>query len=65
MSLVLYQLKVYSFFTVLSINPVWNEIVELRKRMWDLLFNYWYSESLFSFNWWFLIGTHYYSLVLG
>lgn len=36
---------------------MWNEIVELRKRMWDLLFNYWYSESLFSFNWWFLIGT--------
>lgn len=35
----------------------WATIIELREYMWELLFDYWKSHTLFSFNWWFLLIT--------
>lgn len=35
----------------------WDEIIELRKQLWDLTLDYWLSNTLFSFNWWFLLTT--------
>ncbi|WP_096201733.1 CBO0543 family protein [Bacillus sp. FJAT-45350] len=35
----------------------WNTIIELRKQTWELHYNYWLTETLFSFNWWLLLTT--------
>ncbi|MDQ0253749.1 hypothetical protein J2S74_001121 [Evansella vedderi] len=46
-------LDLLTVVSVLTIN--WDEIIELRTLMRDMLFEYWLRESLFSFNWWFLL----------
>lgn len=36
-------------------NPSWDEILEVRNLSKELLLNYWLNETLFTFNWWFLL----------
>jgi hypothetical protein len=40
-----------------SVAPEWNEIIDLRRDARDKELEYWLSESLFTFNWWFLLVT--------
>lgn len=54
----------YTVFDLLKVgifvkgtNPTWDEITKLRKQIWDMLLDYWISNTLFSFNWWFLLTT--------
>jgi hypothetical protein len=36
---------------------LWSQIIELRRESRNLLWEYWLTETLFTFNWWFLIIT--------
>ncbi|MFC0557564.1 CBO0543 family protein [Halalkalibacter alkalisediminis] len=49
--------KLISAMNLLTINPSWDEIIQLRIQIRNLLLDYWLTESLFSFNWWFLLST--------
>lgn len=33
----------------------WDEVIELRKQLWDMLKDYWFNETLYSLNWWILL----------
>ncbi|GAE32888.1 CBO0543 family protein [Halalkalibacter hemicellulosilyticus] len=41
----------------LSINPSWDELIKLRQKTRDILIEYWLTETVFSFNWWFLLTS--------
>jgi hypothetical protein len=41
----------------LSINPSWDELIKLRQKTRDILIEYWITETVFSFNWWFLLTS--------
>ncbi|MRH41537.1 hypothetical protein GH741_02475 [Aquibacillus halophilus] len=38
-----------------SISPNWDEIIRQRRQIRDMLMDHWLSNTLFSFNWWFLL----------
>ncbi|MFA9560407.1 CBO0543 family protein [Evansella sp. AB-rgal1] len=40
-----------------SNKPSWNEIIDLRIEIRDMVIDYWLYDTLFSFNWWFLLIT--------
>ncbi|MDT8862113.1 hypothetical protein N0O92_18030 [Alkalihalobacillus sp. MEB130] len=44
-------------FYALSINPSWDELITLRQKIRDILIDYWITETVFSFNWWFLLSS--------
>ncbi|MFE8700741.1 CBO0543 family protein [Cytobacillus sp. FJAT-54145] len=40
-----------------TINPSWDEIIEVKVKLKNLLIDYWITETVFTFNWWFLLIT--------
>ncbi|WP_332632561.1 CBO0543 family protein [Halalkalibacter flavus] len=46
-----------SLLYTLSINPSWDELIKLRQKTRDILIEYWLTETIFSFNWWFLLTS--------
>ncbi|MGO4889491.1 CBO0543 family protein [Anaerobacillus sp. MEB173] len=42
---------------ILLLNPSWDEIIKLRQKTRDMLFEYWITETVFSFNWWLLLTS--------
>lgn len=50
-------IKMIMILKISSVAPEWNEIIDLRRDARDKELEYWLSESLFTFNWWFLLVT--------
>lgn len=42
-------------FNLFSVSPNWDEIIGQRRQINDMLMDYWLTNTLFSFNWWFLL----------
>ena len=49
--------KILTTINVSSTNTNWDEIISLHRQLRNMLMEYWMAETVFSFNWWFLLFT--------
>ncbi|WP_186577192.1 CBO0543 family protein [Aquibacillus kalidii] len=47
-------MKIFTPFNTGALHISWGEVVGLRREIRDLQIDYWFSETVFTFNWWLL-----------
>ncbi|MCT2537081.1 hypothetical protein NC661_06080 [Aquibacillus koreensis] len=45
------------FLNVLQIHAKWEEIIQMRRQIRDMMLDYWLTSVVFTFNWWLLLIT--------